>query len=280
MTSFAFILGCVPLWIATGSGAASRRILGTVVVSGMLAATALAIFIIPAVCAHGAVGQPLHAQAHDSGRLRRRSKRKPDMRALTVLLIAGAAAGCTVGPDYKRPIVTVPDAYRGAAAPESAAADPSSIGDQAWWTCSGRPTAGTDPTALQQNLDLRIAATRILEAQAQLGITRADQFPNRRRRCRRVAQPGRETVPQSRAIRTRIATSSSRRPPHGKSLLGQVPARDRSARASLLASEWGRRAVATSLVGQSRARISSYAPSISSSTSRRARSHRGANRCG
>jgi HAE1 family hydrophobic/amphiphilic exporter-1 len=47
MTSFAFILGCLPLWFATGSGAASRRILGTVVVTGMLAATALAIFIIP-----------------------------------------------------------------------------------------------------------------------------------------------------------------------------------------------------------------------------------------
>ena len=47
MTSFAFILGCMPLWIATGSGAASRRILGTVVVTGMLAATAIAIFIIP-----------------------------------------------------------------------------------------------------------------------------------------------------------------------------------------------------------------------------------------
>jgi HAE1 family hydrophobic/amphiphilic exporter-1 len=47
MTSFAFILGCVPLWVATGSGSASRRILGTVVVTGMLAATFLAIFIIP-----------------------------------------------------------------------------------------------------------------------------------------------------------------------------------------------------------------------------------------
>ena len=42
MTSFAFILGCVPLWIAHGSGAAARRILGTVVISGMLAATLIA----------------------------------------------------------------------------------------------------------------------------------------------------------------------------------------------------------------------------------------------
>lgn len=47
MTSFAFILGCVPLWIASGSGAAGRRILGTVVIVGMLAATLLAIFLIP-----------------------------------------------------------------------------------------------------------------------------------------------------------------------------------------------------------------------------------------
>jgi HAE1 family hydrophobic/amphiphilic exporter-1 len=47
MTSFAFILGCVPLWVAQGSGAASRRILGTVVITGMLAATLIAIFIIP-----------------------------------------------------------------------------------------------------------------------------------------------------------------------------------------------------------------------------------------
>jgi hydrophobic/amphiphilic exporter-1 (mainly G- bacteria), HAE1 family len=47
MTSFAFILGCVPLWMATGSGAAARRTLGTVVVTGMLASTIIAIFIIP-----------------------------------------------------------------------------------------------------------------------------------------------------------------------------------------------------------------------------------------
>ncbi len=47
MTAFAFILGCVPLWMATGSGAVSRRVLGTVVIGGMIAATVLAIFLIP-----------------------------------------------------------------------------------------------------------------------------------------------------------------------------------------------------------------------------------------
>jgi HAE1 family hydrophobic/amphiphilic exporter-1 len=47
MTAFAFILGCVPLWRATGSGAASRQILGTAVIGGMLAASLIAIFLIP-----------------------------------------------------------------------------------------------------------------------------------------------------------------------------------------------------------------------------------------
>ena len=47
MTAFAFILGCVPLWTASGSGAASRQILGTTVIGGMLASTLIAVFIIP-----------------------------------------------------------------------------------------------------------------------------------------------------------------------------------------------------------------------------------------
>jgi len=49
MTSLAFIFGCIPLWTATGAGAAARRMLGTAVVSGMLAATFLGVFIIPAL---------------------------------------------------------------------------------------------------------------------------------------------------------------------------------------------------------------------------------------
>jgi HAE1 family hydrophobic/amphiphilic exporter-1 len=47
MTSFAFILGCVPLAIASGSGAIARKVMGTAVIGGMLAATAIAIFLIP-----------------------------------------------------------------------------------------------------------------------------------------------------------------------------------------------------------------------------------------
>lgn len=49
MTSFAFVLGCVPLFIATGAGSVGRQIMGTAVIGGMLAATGLAIFVIPAL---------------------------------------------------------------------------------------------------------------------------------------------------------------------------------------------------------------------------------------
>jgi hydrophobic/amphiphilic exporter-1 (mainly G- bacteria), HAE1 family len=47
MTSFAFILGCVPLWMASGSGAIARQVMGTAVIGGMLAASVIAIFLIP-----------------------------------------------------------------------------------------------------------------------------------------------------------------------------------------------------------------------------------------
>jgi HAE1 family hydrophobic/amphiphilic exporter-1 len=49
MTSFAFILGCVPLWTATGAGSVARQIMGTTVIGGMLAASAIGIFFVPAV---------------------------------------------------------------------------------------------------------------------------------------------------------------------------------------------------------------------------------------
>jgi HAE1 family hydrophobic/amphiphilic exporter-1 len=49
MTSFAFILGSVPLWVATGAGSVARQIIGTTVIGGMLAASAIAIFLVPAI---------------------------------------------------------------------------------------------------------------------------------------------------------------------------------------------------------------------------------------
>jgi len=49
MTSFAFVFGCIPLWTATGAGAVARRILGTTVIGGMVAASVIGIFFVPAI---------------------------------------------------------------------------------------------------------------------------------------------------------------------------------------------------------------------------------------
>src|SRR5579862_1600523 len=85
--------------------------------------------------------------------------------------------GCTVGPNYKRPPIQAPDAYRGLdpnAAPQTTA----SIADEKWWTIFDDPQLqALIRKAIVQNYDVRIAATRVLQAQASLGFTRADQFP-------------------------------------------------------------------------------------------------------
>src|SRR2546429_5590319 len=97
-------------------------------------------------------------------------------RLFASLLAALLAAGCTVGPDYKRPAASIPGAYRG---DEAAKAEAASLGDQKWWDVfRDEQLQSLIRTALQHNYDVRIAAARILDAQAQLGITRADQFPS------------------------------------------------------------------------------------------------------
>jgi len=97
-------------------------------------------------------------------------------RQATVALLALIASGCTVGPNYHRPAVSVPQTYRGASAsPPSTAA---SFGDEKWWEVFQDPQLqALIRTALKQNYDLRIAATHILEAQAKLGIARGNQLP-------------------------------------------------------------------------------------------------------
>ena len=84
---------------------------------------------------------------------------------------------CKVGPNYKRPPLTVPDQYRGA--PDSTtSARRQQFGEMKWWTVFQDETLqALIKEALANNYDMRIAATRILQANANLGITRANQFP-------------------------------------------------------------------------------------------------------
>src|ERR1700681_4768232 len=87
-------------------------------------------------------------------------------------------AGCTVGPNYKRPNTDAPTAYRGLTAEEAASASTQSLGEQKWWEVfQDEELQKLIRTALQQNYDARIAATHVIEAQEQVGLARANQMP-------------------------------------------------------------------------------------------------------
>jgi len=84
-------------------------------------------------------------------------------------------AGCTVGPNYKRPAVNPPQGYYHATPDQTSV---TSIGDEKWWDLFKDPQLQDLIRAgLKNNYDVQIAASRILQAQAQVGVTRADQFP-------------------------------------------------------------------------------------------------------
>ncbi|MEO7271853.1 MAG: efflux transporter outer membrane subunit [Vicinamibacterales bacterium] len=163
-----------------------------------------------------------------------------------VITLAGLlTSGCLVGPSYKKPVVPTPDAIRGA---EAALAGPA-FGDAKWWDVfQDEQLQNLVKGALESNEDVQIAATRVLQAQAQLGLTRADQYPS-------VGADGTGgggrtpelgTSPARTAAALRIGASTV----WELDFWGRFRRATESARAQLLATEWGRRAVLTTIVSQ------------------------------
>ena len=154
--------------------------------------------------------------------------------------------GCTLGPRYKRPTVAVPDTYRGLA-PDAGPQSAASFGEEKWWIVFQDPQLqNLIREALSQNYDVRIAAERILQAEALLGITRADQFP--------TIAAGASTS-NERFAATRVTPEFETSPTQVDLSLfweldfwGKFRRATEASRASLLATEWGRRAVVSSLV--------------------------------
>jgi outer membrane protein, multidrug efflux system len=155
--------------------------------------------------------------------------------------------GCMVGPNYHRPKLDVPAAYRDSAAASSPQAAAASLGEQKWWTVfEDDELQKLIRTALEQNYNLRIAASRVLQAQAQVTATRSNQFPQL------TGGPGvtGERTPQLgnfQALKYNVASlllSAS----WDIDFWGKYRRATEEARASLLANEWGRRAVVNSLV--------------------------------
>src|SRR6516165_2049124 len=97
--------------------------------------------------------------------------------AASVLLLTFCA--CKVGPNYQRPAVTLPDQYRGLAPSAPAQASAEAFGDMKWWTVfQDKALEDLIHEALTNNYDIRIAAARVAQAQAIVGVTKADQFPS------------------------------------------------------------------------------------------------------
>jgi outer membrane protein, multidrug efflux system len=152
---------------------------------------------------------------------------------------------CTVGPNYKRPVVTVPDQYRGLPLDASTRKPPApeDFADLKWWAVFEDPVLqDLIKEALTNNYDLRIAATRVLQAGAVVGITRANQFPN----VNITGSLGSE--PLDELSREHVTVGSlSAQAAWILDFWGQFRRATEAARANLLASEYGQNGVRTSL---------------------------------
>jgi outer membrane protein, multidrug efflux system len=170
------------------------------------------------------------------------------MKARLFLLSATLlASGCTVGPNYKRPTVPVPGSYRGTVPDQAAQTELNALGDQKWWDVFQDDQLRTlIRTALTQNYDSRIAASRVLEAQAKLGITRADQFPSVGAGAgifdTRTAQS--KFLPAFETSTGQVNLSAA----WELDFWGKYRRATEAARANLIASEWARREVLSTLV--------------------------------
>src|SRR5258706_242296 len=165
---------------------------------------------------------------------------------LGIVAVLVLEAGCMMGPKYKRPTVDVPQEYRTPAPQQAAQA--ASLGNEQWWQVYQDPVlTQLIHAAIAQNYDVRIAAARVLEAQAQVGITRSNQFPS--------ASVGADIYSQQNAKVTKVfpayqvnAGDLNLSVIWNLDFWGKYRRQTEAARAELLATEWGQQAVISSLV--------------------------------
>ncbi len=159
-------------------------------------------------------------------------------------------AGCKVGPNYARPQMTAPPAFRGADEAAVSSDAKSSLGDEQWSAVYHEPELQElIRKALINNYDVRIAARHILEQQAQVKITRSQQFPT-------ISVGGMgigATLPSS--LGTQIGSplvdgSLSLSAAWTPDFWGLYRRQTEAARAQLLAQTWAQRAVRLTLVQQ------------------------------
>src|SRR4029450_13484176 len=173
------------------------------------------------------------------------------MRLLAFPAVAATLlAGCMLGPDYQRPTLPLPAQYRDAE-PPAPGREAVSLADLQWFELFRDDSLqALVRTALQQSYDVRIAVARILEARAQLGITRSFLFPQ---------LDANGTVAHDRISEERFLTTPSGKNEGNTFLLGlslfyeidlwgRLRRETEATRAELLSTEWAQRAVLVTLV--------------------------------
>jgi len=169
---------------------------------------------------------------------------------------------CSVGPNYKRPTVVAPASFRGVSPTEEPASAPvpasssstaagtpstASLGDEKWWEVfQDKELQELIRTSLNSNYDVRIAATRVLQAQAQLGITRADQLPSLDvgGNVTGTRNPQIGPIPGYQLTQGEASASAA----WNLDFWGRYRRATEAARANLLSSEWARKEVISTLV--------------------------------
>jgi multidrug efflux system outer membrane protein len=166
-------------------------------------------------------------------------------KAVAVCLLPLGLSACVSGPNYQKPDVPEPAVIRGA---ESAPPGPS-LGEAAWWDVfQDEQLQSLIRTALKENDDVRIAAARVLQAEARVGITRADQYPS----VALEAGAGGTRTPRAgdNEPRTAGAVRIGGSVAWELDFWGRYRRATESARATLLATDWGRRAVIGTVLSQ------------------------------
>ena len=172
---------------------------------------------------------------------------------ITIPLIAGLLIGCrAVGPNYSRPTIKLPDAFRGAA-DRTTLTDPASLADLKWFEVfKDERLQQLIREALEANYDLRGAVARVDAARANLGITRADQFPaiavNSGFTTSRNSAGGAFPLPQGFEQRRTFGSVALNLLSFEADIWGRLRSATQAARADLLATEENRKAVVTTLV--------------------------------
>ena len=172
------------------------------------------------------------------------------MHTSRVVVLVALAIGCRTAPPYKRPPVNAPGTFRGAMDDSTRA---ESIGEQKWSEIfRDEELQKLIRRALAENYDVRIAATRIMQARAQLTITRADQFPtivadaNASRARTPTTERGGIVIPASTDNFLRLDALLS----WELDFWGKFRNATEAQRATLLGTRWAARAVLVSVVNQ------------------------------